>query len=74
MMASCPTKDRGHNGDSQCSRSGWPVVRGQVCFRCKNHPPEVIAPPARSQISATGGAMGLPGGNVTTLALGDDPA
>ena len=34
-MPGCETVERGHNGDSQCKRTGWPVTRGKVCWRCR---------------------------------------
>ena len=40
----CPTKERGHNGDSLCARSGWPVVRGQMCWRCERVQSDFVPP------------------------------
>ena len=32
----CDTEPRGHNGATKCAKSGFPVVAGQTCWRCKN--------------------------------------
>lgn len=75
-MPACPTRERGHNGDSQCLWSGWPVVRGQLCWRCQTSGPPhlegagqvLISASADAQvlISATGAVEGRPGPDATT--------
>ena len=48
-MTPCPTRERGHNGDAMCDLSGWPVVRGQECFRCRNVRLETASAGAEAQ-------------------------
>ena len=44
LVGPCLTKERGHNGASICARTGWAVVRGQVCWRCKRVQSDVVPP------------------------------
>ena len=36
----CETKPRGHSGDADCARSGWPVSPGRVCWSCSQPQPD----------------------------------
>ena len=48
LVGPCLTKERGHNGAPICARTGWAVVRGQVCWRCELIQ-KIIVPPNPEQ-------------------------
>ena len=44
LVGPCLTKERGHNGASICARTGWAVVRWQVCWRCERVRSDFVPP------------------------------